>query len=529
VANSGDSSRLSDLLLEIGELRRVSGQSLRVATTEAEEAYAVAEGRDGEQAWRACWLALSALVGYGRTDAPLYRTWVDRLERHAAPGTVARVYAGVYRSNTLRADGRLRDALSSCRAALDLAGKLDDMRSFLRAAHQLLGMNAPPASSGEQLALARAISALPLEGLSPRGYAGPLDFGGLRLLEWGERDGAERLWAKTAPVGERPDAPGPRLTRYRNLILLCILDGRLEDAVTLMHQFLACSRDTGFIVTGLEFALEASRALLYLGRAEGALANLRVFAEAAEQPESGHPAAAALLAHAGRDHDARRVLADSLRRLDLVEATTPQLCLLLEAGVLLADRNAVAALVEPLRSVSRMLALQQAVVCIARLLGDASVVLGRHGEAIDFYVEALSVCERARFRPEMALARLGLADLLLRHFPSERATADEHLDLALAELTSMGMAHWLRRALRLREQTLASGAQARARPPDGLTDREAEVLRLIAAGRTNREISAALVLSVRTVARHITNIYAKIDARNKAEATAYAIRHGLVE
>ena len=63
--------------------------------------------------------------------------------------------------------------------------------------------------------------------------------------------------------------------------------------------------------------------------------------------------------------------------------------------------------------------------------------------------------------------------------------------------------------------------------PDHLTVREAEVLRLIAAGRTNAEISRELVLSQRTVARHIMNIYGKIGARGKADATAYAIRHGL--
>ena len=63
--------------------------------------------------------------------------------------------------------------------------------------------------------------------------------------------------------------------------------------------------------------------------------------------------------------------------------------------------------------------------------------------------------------------------------------------------------------------------------PDRLTQREVEVLRLIAAGRTNAAISSELVLSLRTVARHITNIYSKIGARGKADATAYAIRHHL--
>ena len=69
-----------------------------------------------------------------------------------------------------------------------------------------------------------------------------------------------------------------------------------------------------------------------------------------------------------------------------------------------------------------------------------------------------------------------------------------------------------------------------ASPPptaDGLTRREVEVLRLVAAGRSNRAIAAELALSVRTVERHITNLYGKIDAANRADATAYAFRHGL--
>jgi class 3 adenylate cyclase/DNA-binding CsgD family transcriptional regulator len=63
--------------------------------------------------------------------------------------------------------------------------------------------------------------------------------------------------------------------------------------------------------------------------------------------------------------------------------------------------------------------------------------------------------------------------------------------------------------------------------PDQLTAREVEVLRLIAGGRTNAEISLELALSKRTVARHITNIYGKIGARSKVDAASYAMRHGL--
>ena len=59
--------------------------------------------------------------------------------------------------------------------------------------------------------------------------------------------------------------------------------------------------------------------------------------------------------------------------------------------------------------------------------------------------------------------------------------------------------------------------------PHGLSERQLEVLRLVAQGKTNREIAGALVLSERTVQRHIADIYAKIGARNRAEATAIAL------
>jgi pimeloyl-ACP methyl ester carboxylesterase/DNA-binding CsgD family transcriptional regulator len=60
-----------------------------------------------------------------------------------------------------------------------------------------------------------------------------------------------------------------------------------------------------------------------------------------------------------------------------------------------------------------------------------------------------------------------------------------------------------------------------------LTDREAEVLTLIAAGESNAEIAHRLGLSVHTVERHAANIYRKIDARGRADATAWALRNGL--
>jgi DNA-binding NarL/FixJ family response regulator len=66
----------------------------------------------------------------------------------------------------------------------------------------------------------------------------------------------------------------------------------------------------------------------------------------------------------------------------------------------------------------------------------------------------------------------------------------------------------------------------RSRRPDGLTEREAEVLELLTQGCTNLEIAARLVVSVHTVERHLQNAYRKISVRNRADAAAYMARGG---
>jgi DNA-binding CsgD family transcriptional regulator len=78
------------------------------------------------------------------------------------------------------------------------------------------------------------------------------------------------------------------------------------------------------------------------------------------------------------------------------------------------------------------------------------------------------------------------------------------------------------------EKAISRPQARRAAAPDRLTGRELQILRLIAQGSSNRDVATQLDLSVRTVERHITNIYTKIGARGKADATAYVFRHGLV-
>jgi len=74
----------------------------------------------------------------------------------------------------------------------------------------------------------------------------------------------------------------------------------------------------------------------------------------------------------------------------------------------------------------------------------------------------------------------------------------------------------------------AQAGRAGSREPYGLTARELEVLRLVAEGQTNKSIAAELVLSERTVERHVSNIFAKLDVSSRAAATAFAYEHKIL-
>jgi DNA-binding NarL/FixJ family response regulator len=99
------------------------------------------------------------------------------------------------------------------------------------------------------------------------------------------------------------------------------------------------------------------------------------------------------------------------------------------------------------------------------------------------------------------------------------ASAELELEAARGAFDEMGAAPDLERLAR-------ATASSRLRGP--LSRRESEVLTLVAAGKTNRAIAAELFISEKTVARHVSNIFTKLGLSSRAEATAYAFKHGLV-
>jgi DNA-binding NarL/FixJ family response regulator len=113
--------------------------------------------------------------------------------------------------------------------------------------------------------------------------------------------------------------------------------------------------------------------------------------------------------------------------------------------------------------------------------------------------------------------RIGLACRDL----GDQDTARLEFDAAQQVFEELGAEPDIARAAALSGNTsLARGA--------GLTGREMEVLRLIAAGNTNRAIAAELVISEKTVARHVSNIFTKLGLSSRSAATAFAYEHGLL-
>jgi DNA-binding CsgD family transcriptional regulator len=155
---------------------------------------------------------------------------------------------------------------------------------------------------------------------------------------------------------------------------------------------------------------------------------------------------------------------------------------------------------------------------VDRALGVAAVDRGDVEAALQHLQNAVDLGQRADMRPELSLALIQRG-LVQRQGGAESAAAESiaHGSRVAAEL---GM-HQLARAV------LDRGLEAAPMPSNVLTARQVEVLRLVAQGRTNREIADALVLSEGTVANHLTAVFTRIGAENRAAAVAYALRHGL--
>jgi DNA-binding CsgD family transcriptional regulator len=161
-----------------------------------------------------------------------------------------------------------------------------------------------------------------------------------------------------------------------------------------------------------------------------------------------------------------------------------------------------------------------------RLLGELDSAGGWYDDAASHLDAALQLADTCAAPYERVLTLLAVAELRLAE--GNDADVPTLLEEARGICLDLGAAPTLARADALAAQ-LPGGRRVTSAYPAGLTRREAEVLGLLAAGHSNKEIAAELFLSERTVERHITTVYRKIGTRRRTEAMGFALRHGLAD
>jgi DNA-binding CsgD family transcriptional regulator/tetratricopeptide (TPR) repeat protein len=168
---------------------------------------------------------------------------------------------------------------------------------------------------------------------------------------------------------------------------------------------------------------------------------------------------------------------------------------------------------------------QYSPVLIDRGLGIAAWAAQERAAAQRHMADAAAQARAARMRPELALILLQWARLA-RELPAAARAAqpDELLAEGLRLCADLGMEELGRRT---RYPEGPGSRRGRTAAIAGLSVRELEVLRLVAQGQTNQQIAHTLVLSEKTVARHLTHIFTKTGVENRAGAAAFALRHGL--
>jgi DNA-binding CsgD family transcriptional regulator len=160
-------------------------------------------------------------------------------------------------------------------------------------------------------------------------------------------------------------------------------------------------------------------------------------------------------------------------------------------------------------------------------LSDAARVAAQHHERLDGSGYHRGAVAAQLSVPARALAAADRYRGLVEERPHRPATSGEAAAATLRDDVRRGLLD----PDAVEAVLAAAGLPRRARRslPGGLTRRQVDVVRLLAAGRSNREIAAELVISPRTAEHHVQDVYARIGVATRAGAALYAMEHGLLD
>jgi DNA-binding CsgD family transcriptional regulator len=535
-----DRAKRCDLLLALGESLIPAGENERVIMRVAPEALALADVlHDRGRAFRACRIALDGLLaeGGGFNSAGLdYLTWAERATQYADPESIERSHADLALAQARFTRGQCAQARALRLEALALARQYGDAETLFRSAVFLLAAGAPQ-HWDERVRLAEEAAAWPRPRASSHFLGLALWYCGLVRLAQGQRAQAEDLWRQMAELAERTRAATVAPLVPGSDVILATVDGRLGDALALISRFVERGDESGAPVRARQFGvMMLIEPALHLGRADVWLTAYDEHGGPAILARPGRPASffnlltamrAMCLAQLGRLDEARTLvgpLLDDIEGSFDDEVPITVLVLLLQAAIVIEHRVAAEALAARLACVAHLTGDTSVRTCVARHLGDAAALAGDSAAARAYYLQALEAAGRIRFHPELALAHLRLAELLLEDAQSE---ALEHLDVAIPELQDMHMQPGLERGLALREKLTPAAAPepARQSASDTLTAREREIATLMADGLSNRDIAEKLVISEGTVEVHVKHILGKLGFRSRTQVAMWFADH----
>jgi DNA-binding CsgD family transcriptional regulator len=534
LADPGDTPRRCDLLLALGEALFHAGENERVIADIAPAALALAEAlSDRSRAFSASHLAVDCLYARGAASGaarPEYLTWSERAREYANADSIDRVYANLALTEALGAQGRRQEAHALRVEALAIARRLDDREALFRSVLNILHYGAPGLWD-ERARLAEECAAWPRHGVSSQTLGQVLWYCGCLQLAQGERARAEELWRDMEELAERTHAVTISLSMAQRDATLAIVDGRLDDSVSLVKRFVERADEAGASVHGRQSGLFVLLApTLCMGRAQEWLAAYDDYASRVSLSRRAPlfatftAARAMCLAQLG-DVDQARTLVhpvlDNFERTSDEELPIQLFAILLQAAVTFEHTGAARVLSHQLACVGHLSMGDYFYTCIARHMGDAAILIGDQTSARTYYVQALEAAGKIRFRPEIALAHLRLAEL--SPADGDDPATLQHLDLAIPELQDMQMQPALARAQAVRSSLRRHAVRARVRPAasDVLTEREREIADLVASGLTNRSIAEQLVISETTVEVHVKHILNKLGFRSRTQVARW--------
>jgi DNA-binding CsgD family transcriptional regulator/tetratricopeptide (TPR) repeat protein len=357
-------------------------------------------------------------------------------------------------------------------------------------------------------------------------------------LEWriaaemsaGDLAAATRDLAVTLKLVERTRQPFMLHIAEHYRSALALAQGRIAEAEEAAEQ----SREWGKLLTGRDASGVFGIQMFGVRREQGRLAELAPLVRVLSAERAGdvwRPGFVALLAELGMADEARRELAelradgfDKLRQ----SLWLASLAYLADACALIGDAET-AELVYPalLPSAGTMVMVGHGVAIYGsadRYLGMLARVLGDRAAAATHFAEAVRADEARGADTWLAHSLYEQGRLLVGGDEEEREHAGVVLARAEALADAIGLPVLLGRVRALNP----APATARALP-DGLSEREAEILRQVARGLSNRDIGRSLFISEHTVANHVRSILRKTASANRTEAAAYAHTRGLIE